>query len=196
MLLIYNARLVDKNTDKTGALLVDGKKIKSILTETEAQNMVDGKAVAEKNKTLLERKDTAKKQLATVARKLDKKEAELMKYYRDLLHLETFDAQGLTVMPSFIDMHAHFRDPGFTQKEDMESGCKAAAAGGYGTVVLMPNTNPVISYEAQAEANDMRAEALNMVNIIQSASITSNFDGASDRKSTRLNSSHQIISYA
>src|SRR5574344_617176 len=178
MLLIYNARLVDTNTDKKGALLVDGSKIKSILSDSEAQSLVNAKAVIEKNKTL-QKKDIATKQIASVAKKLDKKEAELVKYYKDLLHLETFDAQGLTVMPSFIDMHAHFRDPGFTLKEDMESGCKAAAAGGYGTVVLMPNTNPVISSEAQAEANDLRAEALHLTNVIQSASITNNFDGVS-----------------
>jgi dihydroorotase len=187
MLLVYNARIVDKNTDKKGALLVDGKRIKSLLTEAEAKNLVNGKAAAERNKLLLKKKDAQKKQLASVAKKLDKKEAELMKYYKDLLHLETFDAQGLTVMPSFIDMHAHFRDPGFTQKEDMESGCRAAVAGGYGTVVLMPNTKPVISYEAQAEANDMHAKAFNIVNVIQSASITSNFDGVSISHLNTLN---------
>ena len=56
-----------------------------------------------------------------------------------------YDAHGNVVMPSFIDMHTHFRDPGLTQKEDIESGSKAAAAGGFGTLVLMPNTNPVVS---------------------------------------------------
>lgn len=41
------------------------------------------------------------------------------------------DAKGYTVMPSFIDTHAHFREPGLTYKEDIESGSKAAAKGGY-----------------------------------------------------------------
>lgn len=179
MLLVYNARLVDKNTDKKGALLVDGKKIKAILTEREAQNLVNGKTLVEKNKEAFQKKDVAKKQIASVAKKLDKEEKELAKYYKDLVNLEMYDAQGLTVMPSFVDMHAHFRDPGFTQKENIESGCRAAVAGGYGTVVLMPNTNPVISSEAQAEANDIRGEELHLVNVIQSASITNNFDGTS-----------------
>lgn len=58
---------------------------------------------------------------------------------------ETIDAKGLTLMPSFIDTHVHFRDPGFTHKEDIETGSKAAVRGGYTTVVLMPNTKPTCS---------------------------------------------------
>lgn len=58
---------------------------------------------------------------------------------------ETVDAKGLTLMPSFIDTHVHFRDPGFTHKEDIETGSKAAIRGGYTTVVLMPNTKPTCS---------------------------------------------------
>ena len=45
--------------------------------------------------------------------------------------VEIIDANGLTLMPSFIDTHAHFREPGLTNKEDIESGSKAAAKGGY-----------------------------------------------------------------
>ncbi len=61
------------------------------------------------------------------------------------------DAGGAALMPAFVDMHAHFRDPGFTYKEDMESGLKAAAAGGFGTVVLMPNTVPVVPCAPSAQ---------------------------------------------
>lgn len=57
---------------------------------------------------------------------------------------EIIDARGKFVMPGFIDLHVHFRDPGFTHKEDIISGAKAAAAGGVTTVCAMPNTKPVV----------------------------------------------------
>ncbi len=52
------------------------------------------------------------------------------------------DASGCIVAPGLVDCHVHFRDPGFTYKEDIESGAKAAAKGGFTTVVMMGNTNP------------------------------------------------------
>lgn len=60
---------------------------------------------------------------------------------------QTICAEGLIVAPGFVDIHVHFRDPGFTYKEDLESGCRAAAAGGYTTVVCMANTSPVMDGE-------------------------------------------------
>lgn len=54
------------------------------------------------------------------------------------------DAQGLMVLPGLIDMHTHLREPGFEYKETIESGTKAAAAGGFTTIACMPNTKPVI----------------------------------------------------
>lgn len=62
----------------------------------------------------------------------------------DKLGAEIIDAEGLTVLPGFIDVHSHFRDPGFEYKEDIYTGAEAAAAGGYTTVVLMCNTKPVV----------------------------------------------------
>ncbi|CAI8325899.1 MAG: Dihydroorotase [Opitutia bacterium UBA7350] len=53
------------------------------------------------------------------------------------------DASGLVVSPGLVDIHVHFRDPGQTHKESIRSGSEAAAAGGYTSVVCMPNTNPV-----------------------------------------------------
>ena len=54
------------------------------------------------------------------------------------------DAAGCIVVPGLIDTHVHFRDPGFTEKEDIQTGAAAAAAGGYTSVVMMANTNPSI----------------------------------------------------
>ena len=53
------------------------------------------------------------------------------------------DATGLVVAPGLVDIHVHFRDPGQTHKEDIRSGTEAAAAGGFTSVVCMPNTSPV-----------------------------------------------------
>ena len=57
---------------------------------------------------------------------------------------EIIDAKGLTVAPGLIDVHVHFRDPGFTSKEDIITGAAAAKAGGFTTVVMMANTRPTI----------------------------------------------------
>jgi dihydroorotase len=55
----------------------------------------------------------------------------------------TLDAKGLVLLPSFIDAHVHLREPGFEYKEDIESGLRAAAHGGFGHVMAMANTSPV-----------------------------------------------------
>jgi dihydroorotase len=57
---------------------------------------------------------------------------------------EVMDLQGKIIAPGFIDMHVHLREPGFEHKETIQSGCTAAAAGGFTAVCCMPNTNPAI----------------------------------------------------
>ena len=54
-----------------------------------------------------------------------------------------FDASGLIVAPGFIDMHVHLREPGFEHAETIETGSRAAAAGGFTSICCMPNTSPV-----------------------------------------------------
>jgi len=59
-------------------------------------------------------------------------------------------------VPAFTDLHVHFREPGFPLKEDIRSGVKAAAAGGFRAVCMMPNTNPVIDNPASLLEADLR----------------------------------------
>ena len=87
------------------------------------------------------------------------------------------DAGGLTVLPAFVDLHCHWRTPGFEYKEDIETGSRAAAAGGYTFVNLMPNTKPVCSSAAQAMQVERKAAEVGLCDVNQTVSITENFDG-------------------
>ena len=58
--------------------------------------------------------------------------------------VRVIDARGLTAAPGLIDTHSHFRDPGFTRKEDLQTGAAAAARGGYTSVILMANVKPAV----------------------------------------------------
>lgn len=91
--------------------------------------------------------------------------------------VEVIDAKGLTLMPSFIDTHAHFREPGLTWKEDIETGSKAAAKGGYTGVCLMANTSPICSSREVLEIVRNRSREVGLTDINQCLSITKNFDG-------------------
>lgn len=93
--------------------------------------------------------------------------------------IDIIDAKGLTLMPSFIDTHAHFRDPGLTYKEDMESGSRAAAKGGYTGVCLMGNTNPICSTKEVVEYVRNKAKEVGLIDVHQCVSITENFGGKS-----------------
>lgn len=151
-LLIYNARILDENIDSPGAILVLEGKIRSVFQGY----FTDKKTVESLAKAVLQD---------------DGLDSDV--------NLEYLDAKGLTATPAFIDMHVHFRDPGLTQKEDLHSGLQAAVAGGYGTVVCMPNTSPVISsYKAAMDVVN-RGKAFGLANIYQSVSITENFEGKS-----------------
>lgn len=158
-LLVYNARLLDENMDTPGAVLVIDGKIRSVFQGyfTNSQTVMS---------------------LAEAVLKEDG--------YEDA-KLEAYDANGLTCTPSFIDMHVHLRDPGLTHKENLETGLHACIAGGYGTVVAMPNTSPVISSYEQAMEVRSRAKELCLSNMFQSVSITAGFEGKSVKHLEDLN---------
>lgn len=106
----------------------------------------------------------------------------------------TIDANGLCLMPAFIDMHVHFRDPGYTYKEDLETGGQAALAGGFTLVNLMANTQPICSSMETADYVLNKAKKLDLVDVHQCISITENFDGQTLSHLDGIDDRVQIIS--
>ncbi len=92
---------------------------------------------------------------------------------------QVIDGTGKVLMPAFIDLHAHFREPGFTNKETIETGSRAAVKGGYTTVVLMANTNPVCSTMDVVNFVKQRAKEVGLIDVEQVVSITSELNGES-----------------
>lgn len=84
------------------------------------------------------------------------------------------DAKNCIVSPGLIDIHVHFRDPGLTHKEDIMSGAKSAAAGGYTTVLLMANTNPKIDNIKSLQYVQEKAKNA-PINVLQEAALTIDF---------------------
>ncbi|MBQ8306885.1 MAG: dihydroorotase [Blautia sp.] len=82
------------------------------------------------------------------------------------------DAEGCLVMPGIVDLHVHFRDPGQTQKEDIETGSRAAARGGVTTVVAMPNTSPVIDSPDRVSYVQNKAEQVAPIRVFQAAALS------------------------
>lgn len=104
------------------------------------------------------------------------------------------EAKGLALLPSFVDMHCHFREPGFEYKEDLLSGNLAAVRGGYTAVNLMANTNPVCSNMEVVNYVLNRAKEIGLIDVHQSVSITNGFDGHSIYHLDNIDESVKIIS--
>ena len=107
---------------------------------------------------------------------------------------EVIDAGGLTLLPAFVDLHCHFRDPGYTYKENMESGCRAAAKGGYTAVNLMANTNPVCSDMETVRYVRQKAEQIGLAEVHQCVSVTKDFDGRTVEHLKELDDTVRLIS--
>ncbi|HEY2125461.1 MAG TPA: dihydroorotase [Chthoniobacterales bacterium] len=91
--------------------------------------------------------------------------------------LDEIDASGLIVAPGLIDMHVHLREPGFAYKETIASGARAAAAGGFTTVVCMPNTAPAADDPSTIAWINDRAAATSCVNVLVTGAISKNLEG-------------------
>lgn len=107
---------------------------------------------------------------------------------------QRIDGDNLVLMPAFIDLHAHFRDPGFTHKEDLESGARSGLKGGYTYVNLMGNTDPICSTMETVEYVLDKAKELDLLDLHQTVSITKNFDGKSLDHLDQLDSRVRVIS--
>ena len=87
------------------------------------------------------------------------------------------DATGRLVLPGFVDLHVHFREPGFEYKESIQSGAAAAVAGGFTSVCCMPNTNPVNDNQAITKFMLDRARAAGLANVFPIGAITKGSEG-------------------
>lgn len=97
----------------------------------------------------------------------------------DNIDYEIIDGKGLTALPSFVDTHAHFREPGFEYKETIETGSKAAARGGYTSLLLMGNTNPPCSSSQVINKIVKRGKEIGLVEILQAGTISDGIKGQS-----------------
>lgn len=103
--------------------------------------------------------------IARVAEKIDAGDARVI------------DASGCFVMPGLVDLHVHLRDPGLTYKEDIGSGARAAARGGYTTILAMPNTKPVIDSPDKVEYVKNKAEQTAPIRVLQVGAVTKGQQG-------------------
>ena len=85
---------------------------------------------------------------------------------------DILDAKGCYVMPGFIDLHVHLRDPGLEYKEDIQTGGAAALHGGFTTIVAMPNTKPVADKPDVINYVKHKAEAVTKVHVLQAGAVT------------------------
>jgi dihydroorotase len=90
----------------------------------------------------------------------------------DMSSGDVIDATGKLVLPGFVDAHCHLRDPGFEYKEDIESGTRSAARGGFTSIACMPNTNPVIDSEAIVKYIINKAKQDGVVNVFPIGAIS------------------------
>jgi dihydroorotase len=96
---------------------------------------------------------------------------------KDIPNAEIIDAKGAIVAPGFCDMHVHFREPGHEYKETIETGSQSAAAGGFTTVAVMPNTFPVNDNRSVTEFILSQAKETSNINILPIGAITKGLKG-------------------
>ncbi|MDR1654823.1 MAG: dihydroorotase [Treponema sp.] len=167
MIVLKNFHIVDENTDTFGTVIIEGGVIKEVIAESN-----DGLDYVLNEKKI---------ECCCL-------EARLVIDGRNYIHPEIPYKQSLlpVLMPALVDLHAHFRDPGFPEKETLESASLAAAAGGYGTLVCMANTKPVNDSIEKIAALKKRSDALGLIDLYPAMSLTKNMEGRELSELTKL----------
>ncbi|MDR2784596.1 MAG: dihydroorotase [Treponema sp.] len=151
IIILKNFRIVDENVNMLGSVVVEDGIIRDVFPGTAE---VSGSGLS--NKEIEDFLDSAR-------------------YVID--GGEGSDQWGLTLFPALTDIHAHFREPGFPEKENLESASLSAVAGGYGTVVCMANTNPVIDTPEAAARIKLRSDALGLIDLYPAMALTKGMAG-------------------
>jgi dihydroorotase len=147
-----NFRIVDAEQDIEGSLVVEDGFIRAIIPKDQTETIGESRAL------LFE--------LAGAARFIDGTKLK-----------DPASHELPVLLPSFIDLHAHFRDPGCPQKETLESASLAAVKGGYTTLVCMANTDPVTDTLAAAVALKARSDTLGLIDLYPAMSLTKGMEG-------------------
>jgi dihydroorotase len=91
--------------------------------------------------------------------------------------VKVIDAAGKIVCPGLVDLHVHLREPGYEHKETIRTGCESAAAGGFTSIVCMPNTNPINDNASVTEYIMLKARTEGIVNVFPLGAITKGENG-------------------
>jgi len=108
---------------------------------------------------------------------VDRRIADISAIRNPQSEIEAIDASNLIVAPGLIDIHVHLREPGFGWKETIETGAKAAAAGGFTTLVCMPNTSPAADNPSTIAWIKDRAAEVSGVHVLPTGAISKNLAG-------------------
>ncbi|KAA3606587.1 MAG: dihydroorotase [Candidatus Scalindua sp. AMX11] len=114
----------------------------------------------------------------------------------ELNEMETVDLSGKFVVPGLIDCHVHLREPGYEEKETIETGSRSAAMGGFTTIICEPNTRPPIDTIAAVEDHARRVVDKGMVNIFTKACITNGSRGETLTDMEKLSSHSSLVAFS
>lgn len=104
------------------------------------------------------------------------------------------DMRRNALMPAFIDLHCHLRDPGYPEKETMETGMRAALKGGYAHLIAMANTNPVMTTPAMVQENHEKANHLRLCKLTQAAAAGESLDDETPTDRAELSKVTKVLS--